>query len=477
MNNTQGPPTGAVVCFFLFPALLALLGLILVIIITIREMEEVDTTGEYRPLSTTRNETEVPDNGAQPWKEILRNYMENVPAFLFVHQMIYYCLSGFFQRPTFVGVYLAFIVLMALFVFSRFAHAILMKMGNAPIRGVAFCTGALMNILLALFGFVMAVMSMDSGGLVASPSVLITAAVVVVILVVKLYAVHFYVGRSRHSGNLAVIPKFLNITRNDVESYVAVAGILPIFLNSTAAAKFFLNYYSLMTAALFWLCLYTASRVSHTIVYALGLQPWRSIMYSTGLLSLLILGWFCTGLFLYIERALEASGQHVFKAYSAFLVLLVLDIMRTWIVGFGTAVARSKAGDAIAEEDKSLPGFNPDQQDSQYAALSQSLQETQTKDNYIQIIWYLIMHAIGMPIAMKDPEADGYIALLFFFFFSRILYTVGVVLRLKPRALSCITLSSVVLLLVMWFWNFSSEMKWITNSHHNMTLGFSLVHQ
>jgi len=192
--------------------------------------------------------------------------------------------------------------------------------------------------------------------------------------------------------------------------------------------------------------------VSFTVCYSYGIQPWRSASYAIGVLSMLVLGWMGTGIFIYFQSKLPPSPpKDLLTGPVALGVMIMLDLLRTWIVAGSTAVNRGKAGLVLVEEDRKLPGISPSTEDVNAAALSQIFAKIQTKDCQIQLALYFVVHLIGTAITDHD-QLSGYIAVLALFFISRLAYTIVAVLRLKPVVLTSTALFSVTMVVVLLFW-------------------------
>jgi len=419
-------------------------------VIEVYDSRNTGTSSEYSSLRSTETETPTVENPSDIWKNMLRNYMENVPAFFLVVFAMNTAFIGFASAATFDGVYYAFVVLVALFITSRFVHAFVMYKGFVPARGIAFGVGAVLTTVLALFAAVLSFVGIDNP-LLPKATVVVTN-VIIAILVFKIYTVHVTVGRARHSGNTEIIPTWLNITRNDVESFVPFAGIIPIWVSGQIAGIILANAKSLQIAGLFFVCLYASARISHTVCYAYRVQPWRSASFAVGLLSLFLVGWMGTGTIIHLHTMADV------KVAVALSVIIMLDLMRTWGVGFATAVNRGKAGKVIAEEDRRLPGFK-EGSDNAAEALSDILATVQTKDCQIGMVFYIAVHLLAAASLESEAAVNGYIAIICLFFFSRVAYTILAVLKMRELVLSCVAMFSVLLVFILVIWNIALRIK------------------
>jgi len=268
--------------------------------------------------------------------------------------------------------------------------------------------------------------------------------IVVIILVVKIYAVHISVGRVKHSGGgTENLLKWYNITRNDVETFVPFSGILTTIILSEQIALFLGSPTAYQGISLFFVCLYAIARICFTVFYAIGMQPWRSISFVVALFSMVLLGWMSLGV---IAHNIGT------KFSTAIDVMIMLDLTRTWFVGTSTSFNRGKAGLVLTEEDRALPGVKQTTEDTDAAILSQILASIQTKDCQIQLATFFAVRVLT-PVSLTDMEVNGYISVVALWFLSRIAYTVVAVLKLKPLILSSIALFSVTMVVVLLVWD------------------------
>jgi len=293
-----------------------------------------------------------------------------------------------------------------------------------------------------LFGFALSCKKGAELGPTVPQACWIVVNVVVLVLVVKIYFVHVSVGRARHAGNTEALPKWTNITRNDVETFVPLCGVLPVLSVALLVALDSPDPVGFQGASLFFLCLYAVARILFTVFYAIGLQPFRSISFVVGLLSLVLMGWMGTGLISRFVGTEMLTGVNV---------MVMLDLMRTWIVGTSTAFNRGKAGLVLTEEDRRLPGVKPTTEDTDAALLSQILATIQTKDCQLQLALFFSLHLIG-PVIPPGREANGYVAVVALYLISRVAYTVVSVLKLKPLVLSSVAFFSVLMVVVLLLW-------------------------
>ena len=75
------------------------------------------------------------------------------------------------------------------------------------------------------------------------------------------------------------VNRWLRICNNDVAN-------IPIGLFVLFLAALYSDLHSGLIVALVWV--FVAARLAHTITYAYGLQPWRTITYSTGATAMII---------------------------------------------------------------------------------------------------------------------------------------------------------------------------------------------
>jgi len=170
-----------------------------------------------------------------------------------------------------------------------------------------------------------------------------------------------------------------------------------------------------------------------------------------------LLGWLGVGVFCHAYSLLPSPLSLTLKLPVAMNVMIMLDIMITWGIGFSTAFNRAKSGGVIAEEDRNLPGFNVNADDPSSSVLSKTLQEIQLKNCELTLLLYMVLFILGT--AGSPAEDDGVIAVLFFFFFSRITYLVLAVLGMRRAVLSGVGFFSAFLVTILCLWQLIARIR------------------
>jgi hypothetical protein len=202
------------------------------------------------------------------------------------------------------------------------------------------------------------------------------------------------------------------------------------------------------------------------------------VSFATALFSMMILGWLGTGIIAYASYKISPMPITV-----ALSVMIMLDMMRTWIVGFLTAFYRGKAGmetipflrrsilclfshsnsgKVKAEEDRVMPGIESTEANTSLAVLADTLQEIQTKDGHVQLALYFTVHTIAGVVSTSGAAEGAYIAFLVFFFVSRIAYMILAILGVRPLLVSITHYASIFIISVLLFWNLVQRIRSFT---------------
>jgi len=244
--------------------------------------------------------------------------------------------------------------------------------------------------------------------------------------------------------------RFSNIHRNDMES------VLPWFMmacNFILAALKSSNLSVHQYFGIGFFVVFAIQRIVYSIIYAFGLQPWRSITYHIGFICTIIMMVYTVIIHFTIDSG--TFSANVLRII--FLFSCVILVIKMYVVGFLTAFYRMRSGRDIVPEDsmftKKLKKIDVE------VDLDQKYSEIHKNDIDSILPWFIaaLIFVLGY-IHVKEEYIVASITgslLMATFMLSRIFYTIYNIYSLPRRKNIALTVGNLCLIVTA-FWGIVS---------------------
>jgi len=451
-------PLGAGVALTLFQTLLAAIIVGLLSKVTIDDLQ-LGGFGERThllpvqqtdsPSTTTVVVSEVVPSLAQ---ELLKDTVENSTPFFLASWSALTMLSYLEDNA---GPYLAVAILVGIFFVARFLHAIAFSYNISGFQSFLTGLSSFVTVILAIIGIFIAGVSKTE---FSTKMVNLTVSVVITILVFKTIGPHLLLQISSRSGDEAMTTRLGHVIRNDLESFIPLAGILPLWYASTQLMRAVgPNSDSQIAGGIGLVFIFLLSRMSHSLAYVLEMQPYRTLAWTVSFLAVATLGiW---GFVITLRFNVEESEVKSYWQVSFLSGLILLEAARSWIIAIITGSIRTRTGNFNVEEDRSLP-FGMGKMIGEEAKVEQinSYVEFHAKDLSMQLALWFTLHLLAGPNEIGTVSSIIYTCVVLTLFVVSRYLVMFLVLWRKYGAANFLFVVALLHLAVLVGWSFAVRM-------------------
>jgi len=377
------------------------------------------------------------------WNELLQRNVENlIPFFLTKVFLERICFSNstLTLHDNFHAIIYSVVGLQFLFIFARLIHAFGHVIEFRFLRTAGFFISALVNIALSIFTVVLSFVGGWPSFLVQSGDTFNLAvriiAILIAIITIKIYFVLFLLHKVKYyDENTLLEIRLENMARNDVEAFVPLCGMFPIWIavfyfEILSASGIFpqYNFESVFILCFSILIIFVICRLLHTIFYYLAMQPYRTISYYVALICITIFGLAAYGVYINYYRMMKHSPhippdlRKIYYVPLAFFTLTIIELIRSFVVSILTIVYRISLEkrflnieDKMFVSDDGYGNVNIEEERkpdviSLLPTISEKLQRIHLLDTAFQMLFFYIIYLMSDPL-LNEQKIKAIIAL------------------------------------------------------------------